>query len=200
VKEAELVLLFADVDAEKLVTRLLTRGIERGCLRQLTWVAIREPMRDARLAQQPLAALGPHIRSTDSRFLILWDHHGSGREDTDPAEIESEVLATFERADIARERVAAVSFRPELEVVLEPVWTRVLEELARQRAEMPQAIPFDPTDPKSSLATAARAHRLRVDSTVFEDLGAKLSLEGLKKGSTLARIGAVLVRWFGRDG
>lgn len=46
----ELVVIFADVDAEKFVFRLVARGIERRCLRTFEWVTVRDPMRDARVA------------------------------------------------------------------------------------------------------------------------------------------------------
>jgi hypothetical protein len=194
------VILFADADAQRFVSRLVRRGIERRCLRPFHWEAIRDPMRDARVAQQPLAAAEPFRADPETRFLVLWDHEGSGREDRPPPEVEESVVAAFERAGVARSRVRAVAFEPEFEIVLAPAWDRVLAELASKRAELPKALAFDRRDPKGSMKDAADEHRLRADPALYEDLASKLSLRSLKQGDALRRVGACLIEWFGSDG
>ena len=193
----ELVILFADADAERFVSRLVARGIESRCLTPFRWQAVRETMRDARLAQAPLAAARPFIADPATRFLVLWDHHGSGREHRPPSEVEESVIASFARGGVAHDRVCAVSFVPEFEAVLEPTWDRVLSELAARRAELPRAITFDRADPKRSMKAAADAHRLRTNPALYEEFASKLSLHALKQGEALGRIAVCLVGWFG---
>lgn len=108
-------------------------------------------------------------------------------------------MASFERAGITRDRVCAVSFVPEFEIVLGPTWDRVLVELAARRAELPKGLAFDGGDPKRAVKAAADAHRLRADPAFYDDLGSKLSMTTLKQGEALGRIGACLVAWFGAD-
>jgi len=129
------------------------------------------------------------------RFIVLWDHHGAGTKD--PREAEANVCEAFERVGVARDRVLAVSFEPEFEIVLGAVWERVLEALAQKRGERRLAAALLPHDPKNSVAAAARAHRLRVDSGLFEGLAGLLSIERLKKGEALEKVAAFLVTHFG---
>jgi len=197
VETPELIVLFADADAERFVMRLIERGVERGCLRRFEWRALRDPMHDARVANNPTAALAPFLRTNGARYLVLWDHRGAGRDDSAPCEVEAEVSQALQRVGIGSERVAAISFTPELEVALLPVWESVLTELARHRAMLPTATPIDPNNPKESLNNALHACQLRASPALFTQLATVLSLEHLKTGDALGRVGRQLVTWFG---
>lgn len=193
----DLILLFADKDAENFVCRLIERGVERGCLRPVQWMAVREPMRDAKVVRAPATALGPHIANPTARFVVLWDHQGSGCEHERPDVVEQRVLGELERSGIDRSRAVAIALDPELEVVLVPVWSRVLGELAGLRNQSTPTVPVDPHDPKASLGEALRLCRLRASPALFEDLAGVLSLRGLKTGGGLAKLSVALVEWFG---
>lgn len=193
----DLVVLFADADAERFVCRLIERGVERGCLRPFAWKAIREPMRDAKVVRAPTAALGPHIANLTARFVVVWDHHGSGYEQDEPGAVEERVLKLLEQAGIDRSRALAIALVPELEVVLVPVWPRVLGELAKLRDQNAPTLPIDPSDPKASLGEALRRCRLRASPPLFGDLAGALSLRELKQGDALGRLSTALVAWFG---
>jgi hypothetical protein len=199
VEAPELVVLFADADAERFVTTLIERGIERACLRRIRWRPVRDPMHDARVAREPTAALSPFLGDRDCRFAVLWDHRGSGHEQGSARTVEASVVAALARAGVDDDRTVAIAFEPELEAALLPVWPRVLEELGRKRGALPFAGEPDAADPKGSLARALEAHRLRASPPIFAELARALSLEQLKKGSALGRLAERLAGWFGSE-
>lgn len=193
----ELVVLFADADAERFVSTLIERGIERGCLRPCRWEPVRDPMKDPRVAREPQVALGPYLMQPGVRYLILWDHVGSGFEEREAADVEQRVVDALKRAGVAPERVAAMAFTPELEAVFEPVWDRVLELLAHKRNHTLKSVPFQIADPKASFHEAVTEYRLRPDAALFRELAGALSVPQLKLGTGLARVADRLVAWFG---
>lgn len=199
-EDLELVVLFADADAQRFVTKLIERGIERRCLRPMKWRHIRDPMHDPRVARDPTAALALFLRHPTCRFVVVLDHHGSGGESRSRESLESDVADVLARAGVARERTAVIVFEPELESALVPVWDSVLEILARKRDVPPAAILPDEGDPKGSWESALRAHQLKSGSALFADLATSLSLSTLKKGAALGRLAACLLRWFGAEG
>ena len=133
-EDLELVVLFADADAQRFVTKLIERGIERRCLRPMKWRQIRDPMHDPRVARDPTAALTLFLRHPTCRFVVVLDHHGSGGESRSRESLESDVADVLARAGVAKERTAVIAFEPELESALVPVWDSVLEILARKRS------------------------------------------------------------------
>lgn len=195
--ELDLVVLFADADAERFVTTLVERGIERGCLRPIAWKAIRDPMHDARVADAPAATLAPFLRMSRCRFVVIFDHHGSGHDSRSIDEVEADTLAALARAGVDRERVLVLVFEPELEVTLVSVWDRVLELLARKRDVAKASVPMNAHDPKTSWASALQRYRLKTSAALFGELARELSLAKLKEGEALSRLSDGLVRWFG---
>lgn len=178
---------------------LIERGVERGCLRNMRREKIRDPMHDARVARQPEAALAPFLLHSTCRFIVLLDHHGSGRDNRPREELEEQVIASLERANIDRERTSVIVFEPELEEVLIPVWDRVIDLLARKREELPLALAIERSDPKKSFGRALRTYRLKASPALFEEVAKELPLKKLKEGGALARLACCLVRWFGVD-
>ena len=199
-EDLELVVLFADADAQRFVTKLIERGIERRCLRPMKWRQIRDPMHDPRVARDPTAALTLFLRHPTCRFVVVLDHHGSGGESRSRESLESDVADVLARAGVAKERTAVIAFEPELESALVPVWDSVLEILARKRGVPPAAILPDEGDPKGSWERALRVYQLKSGSALFAELATSLSLPRLKNGSALGRLAACLLRWFGAEG
>jgi hypothetical protein len=192
----ELVAIFADADAQRFVMRLIDAGMERGCLRRFVVEPVRDPMRDAHVARDPLSVAQSFLSNPNVRFLVLWDHHGSGREIDPPQDVERDITAAFLRAGVPAERVLAIAFVPELEIALEPVWDRVCEELAKKRKDPALEAVFDANDPKGALEAIARRHRIRLNPALFQELAGSLSIPKLKSRDPLARVGARLVEWF----
>ncbi len=195
--DPELVVLFADTDAERFVSTLIHRGIESGCLRALKWQAIRDPMRDPQVARSPTVALASFLHVRSARFLVVWDHDGSGREQEEPSSVEESVVRLLVQAGLPKENVAAVAFVPELEVALMPVWDRAIEVLARKRSRLPPAMTPSQGDPKGAFHTALRELRLRPQASLFEELASEISVPRIKNGEAIARMAAHLVSWFG---
>lgn len=193
----ELVVLFADADAERFVSTLLRRGMQSRCLRELRAQSVRDPMRDPKVARSPNLALAAFLHLRSTRFLVVWDHVGSGREREAPGAVEQDVVSVLVQTGLPRENVAAVAFVPELEIALVPVWDRVMQVLAQKRSLLPPAAPPRPDAPKESLHDALRELRLRPQPCLFEELAAEISVARLKNGEAISRMAAQLVTWFG---
>jgi len=181
---SDLVVVFADEDARRAVEAMIKRGVGR-CLSPFAARYLRHTGRDARVAQQPVEFLreSAALHAT-SRYLVLWDHHGSGRERQAPRDVEADVCRRLVGAGIAAANVAAIAFVPELEAVYGAAWDRV---------------PFDAALPKESLDAARKRHGIkRIDPWLHEQLGERLPLGKLKSepGSPLHRISQALQTWF----
>ena len=205
----ELVALFADEDARRMMMKVIERGQTSGCIRAIRWRALRDPRRDT-VARAAGAVLRPFRRDDRCRYAVLWDRHGSGWETESAPAAESTVIDDMVRAGFAVERVFALCLEPELEVTLIPAWSRVLDLLAQQRR---RAAPTDEemlsellgdtsiqarlqTQPKEVLEAALRVLNLRHSPALFDVLGEKLSIPSLKQGDGIGRLTAALVAWF----
>lgn len=209
----ELVVVVADADAEKLLESVLRRGIESGCVRPFRWVIKRDPMRDASVCQSPLRALAG-VRPSESKLLVLFDHHGSGRETTPARELEAEVLGQLMRAGFPESNARCIILEPEIEAVIAPAWDRVAEVLSARRNEPPPSrekvlakagLASTAEDawrtallahPKECLDGMLRLLRLRHEPAVFADIGRQVSLRIFKQGDAAGRLAACLVGWF----
>ncbi len=206
----DLVVVFADADAQQFFEQVIERGQERHCLRPLRWRSLRDPRRDT-LVHAPLAVLDPWLLHCD-RFLLLCDHHGSGRDELGAEELEASLERTVQaRLGQARELVAIV-LAPELEAVLVPVWERIKELLAAQRGRsapadeeiLLQVRPADgrplsdllQADPRLVLRALFDLLQLRPNARQFTAFGNHLSLPKLKVGRAVDRCTATLQRWF----
>ena len=210
----ELVGLFACADAMRFVSAAIERGQRASCLRHLRWRALRDPRRD-QVAQKPDALLGPFLAQPDLRFLLMWDHEGSGRERERPDEVEADVLARLGRRGVDASRVCAVALVPELEACFAPAWARVADVVAAARRR-PR-----PTDqallaklrkfgkehrdiedalrvhPKDALGALLALLELRRSPALYEDLGARLPLSQIKLAPPMLRVANALQEWFG---
>lgn len=210
----ELVALFADLDAQKFLERLIERGQEasRRCVRPFRWRPVRDPRRDP-VWSDPVAALRPFL-SLDVRYLIFWDHRGSGAERLSTAESEAQVVDRMAQAGVAQDRILPVALAPELESTLVPVWERVKQSLAsrrrrpvpddleilqaaRRRNPLPDDFDAALSDaPKEVVAGLFDVLQLRRSAVLYEGLGNELSLPKAKAHPALARIAETLAAWF----
>ncbi len=198
-KGPELVVIVADLDTEAFVKTLVLRGMERGCLRPFTFDVIRDTKRDHAVATQPTRLVAHMPFEPARRFLVIWDHHGSGRERDACEVVESNVRDAFVRIGVAREAALAVAFAPELEVVFGAVWARVRELLAAKRGDSVSNFPWDARDPKAAFEGLARRHRVKAPP-LFEEIAKQVSLKDLKGGDAIGRIASTFVEWFGTTG
>ena len=216
----ELVALFSDLEMQRLFEAWLERGQEtrRRCAREFRWRSLRDPRRDT-VWSQPERALQPFFQF-DCRFLIVWDHHGTGLESTAPADVEAQVVQRLMRVNVPAERILAVALDPELERLLVPVWQRVKALISGERAmESPEDAAilvkakeiskaarsvedFDhllARNPKEAFEALVRLVRLRRAAPLYQKIGGSTSLPTVKRDETAARIASILRDWFPRD-
>lgn len=213
----EMVALFADLEIQKLFEALIERGQSAGrsCAREFRWRSLRDPRRDT-VWREPERALAPFL-STNCRFLILWDHHGSGLEKQTPLEVEERAVARLRQAGVEEARIQAVCFSPEIERVLKSVWSRVKTILGDERRTAPPAdslvlndarqanpglqIPEDldaawEQFPKELFEGLIRLVRMRKAAPLYERIGSEVSLPAVKRDPGMARIAEVIAAWF----
>ena len=215
----ELCVVVADADADRLMRALLQRAIDSGCLRRFAWVVIRDPMKDSAVWREPTRALAPYLGVSGRRLLVIWDHEGSGREDDDPADVESDVIVRLTQAGAGPSDISAIALLPEVEAVFEHTWERVVTLIAETRGRAAPsdadvlrragvklrdgedaaeaARQYSARRPKEYLQAVLKLAGLKHEPSLFEDLGRRLSVPALKRGEASGRIAAVLVRWFG---
>ncbi|HSG40366.1 MAG TPA: hypothetical protein VLE27_12070 [Thermoanaerobaculia bacterium] len=212
----ELVALFSDLEMQKLIERLIERGQERrNCTRAFRWLSLRDPRRDT-VWREPDRALQVFSRS-DCRFLIVWDHHGSGSENLPPQVIESQAVSRLTALGIQEDRVLAVAFSPELEIAFRRVWPKVkrvvsdrrgidapedsaiLDEARRHLPQLKLSETFEESfvqNPKEVFEALVRLVRLRRSPPLYEGIGDHVSLRALKGESAISRIASAIASWF----
>jgi hypothetical protein len=216
----DLVALFSDLDMQTLFEAWLERGQQprRQCAREFLWRSIRDPRRDT-VWSQPERALQPFFQF-GCRFLIVWDHHGTGLEAMAPADVEKQVVQRLTRVGVPAEQVLAVALEPELERLLVPVWRKVKLLMSGERTmappedaeilikakELSKAVRsvWDFEDlleknPKEAFEALVRLVRLRRAAPLYQRIGAQTSLPTVKQDGTAARIASTLRDWFPRD-
>lgn len=213
----DLVALFSDLEMQKLFEVLLERGqiARRSCARSFRWRSLRDPRRDT-VWTQPERPLAPFLR-LDCRFLIVWDHQGSGTEDESPRQVEGRVVARLESAGIEAERVLAVALDPELECLFRSVWPKVKSTIAQERkvappedslilAEAQRSLPKLPwsdefeealdENPKEIFEALIRLVKLRRAAPLYAKVAEQVSLPLVKKESAAERIALRIASWF----
>ena len=219
----EMVAVFADADAKYFVQTLIERGQDRSCLRQFRWRSVRDAMRDA-VWSQPVRVLSPFLRIDECRFLLVWDHEGSGREnDYEAGAVEEEVIGALERAGISRSRIEAIALTPEFEGLLTPVWDRAKQMICQIRrtetvedaviferairlirrkgadepADFPSALEGHPKEVALALLSIVN---LRSSPALFKQLAERLSIPRIKLNSQAQRLSRKLEEWFATGG
>lgn len=213
----DLVALFADLDMQKFFEMLIERGQQpaRRCIRTIRWRSLRDPRRDT-VWRKPDQVLAPFLR-TEARFLIIWDHHGSGYENIAARTIEEQTVQRLAKAGLATDRILAVAVEPELEAFFCSVWPRVKKIISSERGVPP---PGDDLvaqaarrsglrerpprgsevalrdHPKEMFEGLLRCLRLRRAAPLYEKIGSEISLPGVKQDRTALRIAETMRHWF----
>lgn len=213
----DLVALFSDLEMQRLFEAWLERGQEprRQCARWFRWRSLRDPRRDT-VWSQPERALQPFFQF-GCRFLIVWDHHGTGLEASAPADVETQVVQRLARAGVPDEHILAVALEPELERLLVPIWQKVKTLIGGERAMTPpedSAILLKAREisrtvrsvedfedllarhPKEAFEALARLVRLRRAAPLYEKIGAHTSLPTVKQDRAASRIARTISGWF----
>jgi hypothetical protein len=216
----DLVALFSDLEMQRLFEAWLERGQEarRRCAREFRWRSLRDPRRDT-VWSQPERALQPFFQF-GCRFLIVWDHHGTGLEASAPGDVEAQVVQRLTRVDVPVDRILAVALEPELERLLVPIWQKVKVLMSEERAMDPpedaailikakeiskavrSASDFDDLlvrNPKEVFVALVQLVRLRRAAPLYEKIGAHTSLPTVKRDGTAGRIASTLRDWFPRE-
>jgi len=213
-RKQDLLAVFADEDAKVFFAELVRRGIERKCLAPFTWDAMRDPRRDS-FVRNPLSTIRSKMEGF-KKFLLIWDHEGSGFDD--PKEAEEGVFEVLEKYEIDRERVGVAALVPELEIAIVPVWEKVKSSLAKKRktvspsddeihAELRHRIKralwetssiFDllQTNPKECLQALVHVLDLRFSHTIFQTIGEQVSIREMKQSPQVHSLIKRLERWF----
>ena len=211
----DLVVLFADADAQEFVKALVERGPSQGCMRAVRWRPLRDPRRDASTWRNAAGTLGPFI-SGGAKLVVIWDHEGSGREDWSPEDVERDVKVSLVAAGASEQAIEAVALVPELEGVLVPAWDRVMSLLAEQREcqvpqeetllarlranlgqDAPEAIEVAlRSRPKEVLEAAVDVLKLRLHPKLYGRLANELSIPRIKYGAAAKRLSTRLEEWF----
>lgn len=192
----DLVCLLADADTERLLARIVRRGIERNCLPPIKIRYLRDPMRDSSVVRNAHTLILPYAQEPLPKFLVMWDHHGSGRDADVAAAVESDVRGLIARMSVPPADILTLAIVPELETLLEPVWSGVLDALADLGSRGRPNVSFNSRDPKGSLRQAAKAAGVRLAPHVFATLGERVSLPKLKLTATGKRLADQLEAWF----
>jgi hypothetical protein len=216
----DLVALFSDLEMQKLFEAWVERGQQPGrrCAREFRWRSLRDPRRDT-VWSQPERALQPFFQFS-CRFLIVWDHHGTGLEISAPEDVEAQVIQRLTRVDVPAERILAVALEPELERLFVPIWQKVKSLISGERDMDPpedaailgkakevskavrSAADFDDLlalNPKEAFEALVRLVRLRRAAPLYQKIGANTSLPTVKRDETAARIASTLRDWFPRE-
>jgi hypothetical protein len=202
--QRDLIVLVADLDAENVVRTLFERRVQALCIREVVFDLVRHNMRDSGCRREGSALLRNYLR-THRHAMILFDLHGSGRDQTAPEEVETEVEAVLRR-DSWGERAACVVLAPELE---NWVWSPSPEVDAALgwHTSTPSLRDFlvaqgyppgpdgKPGDPKAAMQAALRKVRKPHSARVFAELAAKVGLRGCQDRSFQKFI-TTLQTWF----
>ncbi len=212
----DLVALFSDLEMQKLFERLIERGqTGRDCTRSFRWRSLRDPRRDT-VWREPERPLAPFLR-TDCRFLVVWDHQGSGYEKRPHEEVEGRALKRLADAGVSEARILTVALDPELEVSFGQAWPKIKRVVAEPRgipapddaaivAEAMRSAPRlrIPNDleaalarhPKELFEALVRLVRLRRSPDLYVRIGEQVSLQALKREAALLRISKTISAWF----
>lgn len=212
----DLIVLVADVEMEKLLRELIERGqTGRDCTRSFRWRSLRDPRRDT-VWREPDRPLTTFLKM-DCRFLIAWDHQGSGFETRPRETVEDLAVKRLNEVGVQPDRVLAVAFDPELEISFRTAWSKIKRVVSEQRgisapddvailAEARRLAPRLPIPgdfdaalarfPKELFESLVRLVRLRRSPDLYTRIGRRVSLRALKSEAALSRVATAISSWF----
>lgn len=111
----DLYVMTADADAQAVMDGVLSRDQALG-IRPISFKVVRHPRHDAGVVKDGPGLMGlGNIKKEYNHVVLLWDHHGSGREQRDNSEaVEKELTESLDRLTW-KGRCLAIAIQPELE-------------------------------------------------------------------------------------
>ena len=199
----DLVILTPDKNWEAALQGIFSRHRSLG-IRQITAETLRHPRKDPGCVHEGVRFLSTYS-SQYNYGLLMFDHEGSGREQTHPQELQTELNETFARSPWG-DRATAVVLSPELEAW---IWSGSphVDEVAGWRGRQPTLRHWlveggwfsqgevKPTRPKEAFEAALReAHKPR-SSSLYQQIAERVSLERCEDPSFL-ELKDILRKWF----
>jgi hypothetical protein len=210
----DLFVVVADLDAENVVRSLLCHR-QKALRVHLDFCPepppngdlLRYNKRDAGCHSDAVDLLRP-VQPTHKHAILLFDHHGSGAENTPRQEIEQELEERLSRSGWQEGHASVLVLEPELESWVWSRSTHVAAHLgwAGQEREMHRFLARQglwekgqdkPTDPKRAKEAAMRERRVSSTAQVFSELAQSVSVEGCQD-RTFLKFRRKLQDWFGR--
>jgi len=199
----DLIVLVPDKNMESATKELLQRPEALG-VRPIAFDIFIHIGRDPGCYRKAHDFLRPFVRQYHYA-LVMFDHHGSGREGVEVAELEDEVRRRLEQNGWP-ERAAVVVLEPELEVW---VWSDSpevdrclgwagrepsLREWLREQGRWSPGYP-KPSDPKTAVEQTLRAVHKPQSSAIYAELARQVSV-GRCADPGFQRFRQILGRWF----
>lgn len=176
----DLVVLTPCIDHATFVEKILTRGQQSNCIRVLRHKVIRDELRDC-LYHSPQRLLQPFLRHP-CRYLIVWDHDGSGARL--PEEAEQSVRRSLEPWSLA-DRMLAVAVAPELEGILTAQYPKCRELLVEMAKRTNKPVPTDEQILRKTCEILRKDHRRRREPQNLSEACEDTPKELLKATATL---------------
>ena len=203
----DLFVYVADADAMAFMRAILKRPMALGTSR-IAFDIDRHPMRDSGIVQSG-AELVRSKKGKYRKILLMWDHHGSGRERRQtPDEVASEIQARLDACTWSGNSVVSVLV-PELE---QGLWfcesaladhCRVsISQLCDWQDEQAHKLGTTAEALKASQPKELFEHimRVKLKQTIsprdFEEIGTRASITKLRNCDSFLRIADILRTWF----
>ncbi|QHA84455.1 hypothetical protein E3Z27_23725 [Pseudomonas mediterranea] len=206
----DLLVYAADADAEAFVEAILNRPQALG-IRSIDFDIERHPLRDAGMVQSG-AELARMKKGKYHRALLMWDHHGSGRDHRQtPAEVEQEIQNKLDSYTWSGNSAVTVLV-PELEQwlwfcenALVAYCDITVNQLAQWQVERATKLgtTVDTLKARQPKELFEHVMRERLKRTIsprdFKQIGQRASVKGLLKCPSFLSITEALRSWFPAD-
>jgi len=200
--EKDLVVLVPDLDIENTITALLGRSHSLGT-HDIVYTKVRHPERDPGCCKGSVDMLRRY-KTTHAHALVVFDHHGSGRDDENREAIEHNIEDTL-RGSGWGDRAAVIVLDPELEIW---VWSDSPEVCGalgwNSRSDLDAFLlqegwidegQVKPTQPKEAMGAALKRSRTPRSARIFEQLAENVSLNRCTDPA-FTKLKAILQKWF----
>jgi hypothetical protein len=200
----DLLLLLADLDAKNALEGLLSRPQSLNIAPIQAPTIIRHLNRDNGCCHDYASLLRGYQR--DHRFvLIIFDKHGSGRDNDDTSVIETDIEQQLEKEGW-HNRCAVIVLEPELEAWIWSDSPHILRILG-WKGTLPEVRSFlegqnlwklgeaKPFDPKKAFERVCRHSRRTISAGIFKDVASAVGLERCQDRAFL-KLKATLQQWF----
>ncbi len=201
----DLIVLLADLDAENAVKTLINNRRESLQIRSVTFDTVRHSMRDSGCCREADTLLRSHLR-THAHAMVIFDHHGSGKDFQSANEIEHEIEQRLVRNGWKKAQITCIVIEPELDIW---VWAdsvhvadvlgfgQDLVALKRHLAKEGLLRPGEtkPLDPKAAVENCLRNARKPRSARLYGILAERVSLSSCVD-SSFEKFTTTLKRWF----